>query len=302
MLKKIIFLFFLISITIFVYAYVFATGSENRTEPVQRVLQAELDIDMFIGSWKESEPRLIYGTLEVLDILTKCEGNPLHPSKKGAVLTSVNSVSYAILRPYKSTVPVTLKNKQQIFYIDSGEGIIKSDGKTADLNEGIGVLIAPGIKFSITNTGDEKLTMYIIEEPITEDLLPKKKLVIKDTYDNPISTNLKRVNNASDWLFSRYDGLSVIAGINTIIWEPRSYYPPHVHSEGEEEIWVMIVGDLDVQIGNQRRNLSAGSAYKVPANGKTPHININKTSQFRKVLWIMCVPSRTPGKSPGRYT
>ena len=301
MVKKLKMLFIIICISLFVFSCAPDTGSEIKTEQAQRVAQNKSYIDMFVGSREESDPVLIYGTLEVWEILTRCYGDPLRPSKKGAVLTSANSVSYAILRSRKSTVPVKIEGKQQIFYIDSGKGILKWGDKTADLDEGIGVLVAPGIEFSIKNTGDENLTMYIIEEPIKEDFITKKLVVVKDANDNPVSTNINRVNDASKWLFSRYDGLSVIGGINPIIWQPKSYFPPHVHPVGEEEIWVVLKGDMDVMIGNERFSLPAGSAYKVPADGKTPHVNLNRASQFRKVLWIMSVPPGASGKSPERF-
>ena len=262
---------------------------ENTDEP---------DIDMFIAHWEDSKPRFLYGFLEVRDILTELKGDPLQPSKKGAVLTDLNSVSFAFLKAHTSTNPSTLKGKQQIFYITSGEGTIKSGSTTADLYDGIGVIIPPGVRFSITNSVEEPLTMYIIEEPVPAGFRPNKKMLVKYEYDNKISTNVRRVDYR-DWLFSIYDGLSTLVSFNPMMQEPMSMSPPNLHQEGTEEVWIAVKGDLQLQYGEQRRKFRMGSAYKVPENGKTPHTNINQTEISKKLLWMMKVP-REENQRPQR--
>ena len=258
-------------------------------EPIQFYPEKEPDIDIFMGDWRESISRYIFRSLEVRDILTGCDGDPMRSTKKGAVLTDILSLSYASLEAHASTIPSVLEEEQYIFYINSGKGIIKSGGKTADLAEGIGVLMPPGIEFTITNTGDEPLTMYLIAEPIPVGFNPKKEMVVKNEYDNQISTNLRRVDS-NNWLFSRDDGLSTLTAINPIMYEPRSYVPPHVHPEGVEEVWFAIKGEVAILMGKQRRKLPPGAAYKVPANGTTPHANINGANVSKKLMWMMKVP------------
>lgn len=266
-------------------------------DPIQFRSRNEPYIDMFMGNWQESKPRYVFTTLEVWDILTKCHGNPLRPTKKGAVLTDINCVSYAILETHGATTPSMLKGKQYIFYITSGQGTIKSPNKTANLHDGIGVLMPPGITFTMTNTGDEPLTMYIIEEPITSGFISNKEMVVKNEYDNPVSTNIHRAKRG-EWLFGSYDGLSTLESINLIMYEPMSFFPPHVHAEGVEEVWIAIQGDIRIQVGRQRRMLPAGSAYKVPGTSTIPHANINGTDVSKKLMWMMKVPKRTIPKAP----
>lgn len=256
-------------------------SSSKKTEP---------DIDMFIGSWKESESRYIYGSLEVCDILTRCKGNPLRPEKKGAVLTDINSLSFASLAANASTTQSKLEEEQFIIYINSGKGIIKSGSRTADLHEGIGVLLPPGIEFTMTNTGNETLTMYIISEPIPEGFRPRMRMVVKDEFDNPISTSISRTNRSNNWLFSRDDGLSTFVAINPIMFEPQSLVQPHLHPEGIEEVWIAIKGEIMIQVGDQRCKLPEGSAYKAPADGITPHTNVNNTDVSKKMMWMMKYP------------
>ena len=103
MLYKFTSLGFVVCLLLFALAIALKKGPYGRSETIQFNHNKEPDIDMFLGNWQESAPRYAYGTLEVRDILTKSQGDPLHPTKKGAVLTDINSLSYAILEEHVST-------------------------------------------------------------------------------------------------------------------------------------------------------------------------------------------------------
>jgi mannose-6-phosphate isomerase-like protein (cupin superfamily) len=248
----------------------------------------EPNIDLFMMNWKDAKPHTLYGSLEVRDLLTGLQGDPLKPKIKGAVLTDIHSISYGTLKPGASTTPSKLYRVQGIFYIASGKGNIKSGGAESPLYEGIGVLVPPGVEFTLMNTGKAPLILYIIEEPIPRGFTPGKKMVVKNDRDFPPSTNLHRADS-SQWLFSMRDGLSTIVAFDQVIYEPKSMVPPHVHLPGEEEVWVAI-DDIDIQVGNEHRTLRPGTAYKVPANGSTAHANINTSKDPKRLLWMMKVP------------
>ena len=289
MLHKAVYSCLIVFFALLIIAAPHTTNSDNRPETTQFFRRTVPDIDKFIGHWKDAKSRTAYGALEVRDILKRCYGNPLRPVSKGAVLTDINAVSYGLLKAAKSTTPATLNDRQLIFYIVTGEGTIQSGDRTAELREGIGIIMPPKVEFSITNTGKLPLTMYIIEEPIPKDFTPNSEMVVKDEYDNTISTNIRRVES-TDWLFSMIDGLSTIVAFNPVMYEPASMVPPHVHPEGVEEVWIAIRGDMQIQVGKQRRKFPAGSAYKVPADGITPHLNVNTTKNSKKLIWMMKVP------------
>ncbi|MFA6472764.1 MAG: cupin domain-containing protein, partial [Candidatus Latescibacterota bacterium] len=82
---------------------------------------------------------------------------------------------------------------------------------------------------------------------------------------------------------------STIVGLDPVRYEPNSMVPPHVHFPGEEEVWIAIDA-IDIQVGNEHRTLLPGTAYKIPANGKTAHSNINSDGKSKRLLWIMNVP------------
>lgn len=158
--------------------------AQNFNDPY--IPDVDPNIDMYLGSWKESMPRHTHGSLVERDILTRGE-DPMNPKAKGAVLSYVNSFSFATLDAHASTTPTVLKGEQEIFYIDSGTGIIKAGGKTADLYIGIAILMPADLEFTMTNTGDEPLTMYLINEPVPEGFKPRKDMLVKDVNTLPIA-------------------------------------------------------------------------------------------------------------------
>lgn len=256
------------------------------------------NVDRYIGYWKDAKSRRIYGTLEVWDILTQAAGDPLRPVKKGAVLTGLNTVSYASLASLTSTRPTRLTGIQHVLYIASGYGKIVSGDIKADIRQGFGIIVPPGVEFTLTNGGEKPMTMYIVEEKLPKGFTPGKRITVKNDFDQPVNTNRNR-SDARGWLFSSRDGLASLTGMDPIVFLPRSYVVPHVHLPGDEEIWVAL-DEINVQIGSERRLLREGSAYRSPADGRTPHVNINATDSDKRLLWIMRAPEssgerETPG-------
>ena len=246
-------------------------------------------IDRFIGNRADSPVKKFLGTFDSRDILTKAPRETGKDTPNGAVLTDIKALSFVTLNKGTSSEKTKLKGEQYIFYVVSGTGTIETSSSKAELYQGIGVLIPPGIDFHITNTGDETLEMYLLVEPTPPGFVPKRSIVVKYEYDNPVSTNVNR-GSSDQWLFNIEDGLAVIAGINPVMFEPKSFVPPHAHPPGVEEIWLVIDGDIQVVIGNDSRNLPTGSAHRAPSDNKTPHATVNNSDVSKKTLWILKIP------------
>lgn len=246
------------------------------------------DIDMFMGDWRLSLPRNIHGCLVVRDILTAGNGNPLKPTRKGACLSDLVSVSYATLESQAFTEPTTLKDEQEIYYIQSGTGVLDCPNRTIDLRNGIGLIIPPGVEYTMRSTGDGHLTMYRIVEPVPPGFRARKDVLAHDEYESPLG-------NFSHWvyggrsLFGRDDGLAVLAGIAPITIAGMSFGHPHSHGDGVEEVWIALEGKCGLLLGKQLRNLPVGAAYKIPPTGMTAHSNINTTDEPMKMMWMMKV-------------
>ncbi len=252
----------------------------------------EPDIDMFIGNWLENPARTLHGTLIVRNILTPLEGgDPVHPAKRGAVLTDIKAFSHALLYPGLSTTPARLQGEQHILYVTEGIGEITAGGTTAALRSGIGAIVPPDLEFTIRNTGDESLAMYLITEPIPQGFTPNRTLVTTDTNIVPATTSSGHWVHISKRLFTKEDGLAVLIGLGPVWFAPMTMGQPHSHESGVEEIWFAISENVNILLGKELRRLPPGAAYKIPPNGTTPHSTINLTDDPVETFWMMKVPS-----------
>ncbi|MDP2981937.1 MAG: cupin domain-containing protein [Candidatus Latescibacter sp.] len=245
----------------------------------------DADIDMFMGCWTESNPRVTHGTLIERDILTK--GNALTPPRRGAVMEYVNRFAYGTLPAHNTTVPTALKGQQEAFYVLSGKGTVTGGGKTADLFDGICFFVPEGLEFTMTNTGDEPLTMYVISDPVPEGFKPGKEIRVKNENLFPLGTKDGHWCYQERDLLTGRDGLATIYAIITLTMDPMTIGHPHSHGRGTEEIWTTIKGNNIAFLGKQIRMQPPGTAYMIPEDGKTTHSNINqsKTEQV-KMLYI----------------
>ncbi|MFC1538072.1 cupin domain-containing protein [Candidatus Latescibacterota bacterium] len=243
--------------------------------------------DLFISNWKESMPRYSHGSLVERDIFVGNQDDPLRPHSRGAVLTAVKRFSHASLETNASTVPVTLRDEQLIFYIDSGEGILNAGRTATKLHKGVGFIMPPGIEYTMKNTGNQPLTMYIIAEPIPEGFEPNTKVLVRDENKLPFRGSNGHWTHIDKPFFSGEDGLAVLVGMNPVMYDPMTMGQPHSHGVGVEEIWFALEGDITLLLGKQLRKLPVGSAYKIPPDGKTPHSNINVSDKPIKLFWFM---------------
>ena len=207
------------------------------------------NIDMFIGSWKESMPRHTHGSLVERDILTK--GDPSDPKTKGGVLKFVNRFVYATLEPSASTTPTTLDDEQEILYILSGKGSITAGKQTVDLHSGIAVLIPARLDFTMKNNGDKPLAMYLISEPCPDGFRFNTELLVVDENITSATSSTAHWVGIVKPLFSTKDGLGTLESVLTCQFDPMTFFHPHSHNEGTEEVWTTICGDVYALLGKQ---------------------------------------------------
>ncbi|MFC1650252.1 cupin domain-containing protein [Candidatus Latescibacterota bacterium] len=244
----------------------------------------DANIDMFMGSWKDSTPRHTHGSLIERNILTK--GDNINPTAKGAVLKYTNRYVHATLEANSSTTPTTLNGEQEVFYFLSGKGTIKAGRKTEEVSAGFAVLMPEKLKFTISNTGDEPLTMYLISEAVPEGFKPNKNMLVKDENSMPISGTTGHWAHIVKRLFEKPDGLATLYSVLTVAQDPMTIGHPHSHDPGCEEIWTAIKGTSIAFLGKQIRMQPPGTAYNIPPDSKTPHCNINKGEEQIKLFYF----------------
>jgi mannose-6-phosphate isomerase-like protein (cupin superfamily) len=242
-------------------------------------------IDLYFGDWRTSTPRVTDGSLEQRDIFTRGDG--MNPAHKGEVLRSINSYTHAVLLPHASTKAVRLQGHQEIYFVDSGRGLITAGGETADLFRNIAILMPANLEFTIKNAGDQPLTMYVINEPIPPGFRPNTSMLVRDENKLPISSSDGMWSHIVKTLFTTADGLGTLQAVLTVALDPLTIGKPHPvpgeDSSEIEEVWTALDGTSLAFVGNQLRKQTPGMAlYHIPDN-KTPHTNINpnEDSQVR---------------------
>ena len=235
-------------------------------------------IDLYFGDWHASTARTTRGSLQERDILTR--GDALNPTQKTAVLRFVHAYTYATLAPHASTQATRLVGQQEIYLVESGHGTATTAGQTADLYRNITVLVPANLEFTIKNTGDQPLTMYVINEPTPPGFRPNSSLLVRDENKLPISSSDGMWSHIVKTLFVTADGLGTLESVLTVTLDPLTIGKPHpVPGEDTnqiEEVWTALDGTSLAFVGNQLRRQTPGMAfYHIPDN-QTPHTNINQ--------------------------
>lgn len=237
-------------------------------------------INLYFGDWHNAAPRTVRGSLVERDILT--HGDGLHPTRAGAVLRFINSYVYATLGPNASTAPTRLDGQQEIYYVESGRGTVTSGGKTAELFQNVAVLMPANLEFTLRNTGDQPLGMYVINEPTPPGFRPNADMLVRDENKIPIST-VGRWSNITKQLFVTADGLATLQTVLTVTFDPltlgKPHPEPHEDTSDIEEVWTALYGNTLAMVGNQLRKQTPGMALYHPPDNLTPHTNINPSSE-----------------------
>jgi mannose-6-phosphate isomerase-like protein (cupin superfamily) len=240
------------------------------------VAQATGDrIDLYFADWHSSTPRTTVGSLQVRDIFTP--GDPQNPQKKGAVLRYLNSHTYATLAPHATTQATRLDGQQEIYFVESGRGSATAGGETIDLYKNIAVLMPANLEFTLKNTGDEPLAMYVINEPTPPGFRPNSSMLVRDENKLPITSSNGLWAHIVKTLFVTQDGLGTLQSVLTVSLDPLTIGKPHIVDHDDiEEVWTALDGTSLAFVSNQLRRQTPGMAfYHIPDN-KTPHTNINQ--------------------------
>jgi len=261
-------------------------------------------IDMFMCDWHESMPRQSHGGgLIERDILT--HGDPQTATTRCAVLIHTNYVSHATLAARGGVAPFKLQGQQEVLYVVSGKGTVTSAGETSELFDGVGVLVPPGVEFSMKNTGDEDLNMYIINELVPADFAAGKKVLVRDVNLQPVRGTTGHWVHIVKNIFTPADGLATLRQTITVTLDPMTIGEPHAHTAGSEEVWIQIKGKSLAFIGTQLRWQTPGMGYLAPpfapetkenvTNGTSfPHSNINPGTEQVKFLYFQTAGRAAP--------
>lgn len=236
-------------------------------------------IDLYFGDWHASTPHVIRGSLEERSILT--HGDGVNPTEKGAVLRFLNSYEYATLPAKASTQTTRLDGQQEIYFVASGQGTLSGGGQSAKLSRNIAVLVPAGLDFTLTNTSDEPLTMYVVNEPTPPGFRPNSAILVRDENALPITSSDEFWSHIVKTVFVTADGLATLQAVLTVSLDPLTISRPHLHLvdfTDTEEVWSALDGRSLAFVGNQLREQTPGMAFYHVPDDQTPHTNLNPSS------------------------
>jgi mannose-6-phosphate isomerase-like protein (cupin superfamily) len=263
-----------------------STSREDGLDPTPVNPSVDPNVDMFINDYRNAKPRTVYGNLVVRDILTKLDGpDPIHPTRKGAVLTAISTVSYATLAPGASASGKAPQGEVQIFLATAGEGKITVNSKSYDVKDGAGFTLTPDIDFKLTSTGKEPLGFYVREQPLPPNFKSSPDFVVVNRFDLD-----RRVG--AHWVHTCNGGPS---GMNLCTIPPHTMPQPHSHPG--EEAWIMVKGETILSLGKNLRHMVPGQAYRIPPTGITAHSNLNMGDEPVEMIYLG--PLERGGFNPG---
>ena len=236
-------------------------------------------IDLYFGDWHTSTPRTTHGSLQLRDILTRGDG--MNPTEKGAVLRFINSYTYATLAPHASTKAERLEKQQEIYFVQSGKGVARAGSQSVELYKNMAILVPAGLEFHLENTGDQPMSMYVINEPTTPGFRPNSSILARDENRLPITSSSGMWAHIVKTLFVSADGLGTLQAVLTVTLDPLTIGKPHPvpgeDSNEIEEVWTALEGTSLAMVGNQLRRQTPGMAYLHIPDNQTPHTNINSS-------------------------
>jgi mannose-6-phosphate isomerase-like protein (cupin superfamily) len=233
-------------------------------------------IDFYFADWHASAPHMIRGSLEERTILT--HGDGVNPTQKGAVLRFLNSYEYATLPAKASTQTTRLDGQQEIYFIASGQGTVTAGEQSAKLSRNIAVLVPANLDFTLTNTSDEPLTMYVVNEPTPPGFRPNSAILVRDENALPITSSDEFWTHIVKTVFVTADGLATLQAVLTVSLDPLTISRPHLHLvdyTDTEEVWSALDGTSLAFVGNQLREQTPGMAFYHVPDDQTPHTNLN---------------------------
>ena len=242
----------------------------------------DTDVYLYINHWRNSLPYEGHGGLIERDILTP--GDPLKPSKKGAVLKYIKAYKRAALLPRSNTQPFKSDSEQVFFYVMSGTGSVKAAGKEARVEEGTAVIIPAGLEYRFFNPSEEYLEMILIVEETTPGFVPNREMSVGSYHDAQPGAGGHWAHIGRGFIYDVNPKFSNPMGMAVVTIDKFDIAQPHFHGPGCEEIWCQLKGKSLLFFGNRLMWQEPGETFLVPPNNKVPHCSINHTGE--PMLWL----------------
>jgi mannose-6-phosphate isomerase-like protein (cupin superfamily) len=242
----------------------------------------DTDVFLYINHWRNSLPVEGHGGLIERDILTP--GDPLRPSRKGAVLKYITGYRRAALEPRTNSRPFKHDKEQAFFFVMSGTGQVEAGRKKAPLEEGTAVFVPAGLEYHFSNPADAALEMIMVVEEITPGFVPNKEISVGSYHNSIPNIGMHWAHIGRGFNYDVVPKFANPVGFAIVSIDKFDIAQPHVHGPGCEEIWCQLKGKSLLLFGNRLLWQEPGEAFLIPPNNKVPHGSINHTDE--PMLWL----------------
>lgn len=211
-------------------------------------------------------------------------------------------------RPHLDGPPHFHDEKEQVFYVTSGIGIVKLGDEQHEVKPGCLVYLPAGLKHQTITTSDEPLcyllyNLYESNENKTFaqhlDTVRSVRKAQAETQSSGADSTISEIKNAPKFFESINEGKLYDFGSNqvillidrseserielvVVIWSARNKGAMVAHSEKEQTFFVL-EGKGEVTIGDETQAIGPGDVVFVPRN--TPHT----TESFDEELKYLCL-------------
>ena len=132
-------------------------------------------------------------------------------------------------------------------------------GQTAELYRNIAVLMPANLEFTLKNTGDQPLAMYVINEPTPPGFRPNSAMLVRDENKLPITSTTGLWGHIVKTLFVTADGLGTLQSVLTVTLDPLTIGKPHLVDHADiEEVWTALYGTSLAFVGNALAQADSG--------------------------------------------
>jgi len=242
----------------------------------------DTDVFLYINHWRNSIPYEGHGGFIERDILTP--GDPLHPTKKGAVLKYITGYKRAAVEPRCNTVPWKSAAEQLFIYVCGGSGKVEAGGRIAPLEDGSAVFVPAGVEFRFLNPTDKFLETIMVTEGLPGGFVPNAKISVGDYHDSVPSVGMHWAHIGRGFAWDAPPKFANPVGFAVVSIDKFDIAQPHVHGPGCEEVWCQLKGTSLLMFGNRLLHQEPGEAFLIPPNRKVPHSSINATDE--PMLWL----------------
>ena len=139
--------------------------------------------------------------------------------------------------------PTRLDGQQEIyFYLLRSRCRLGSRTYSDELSPNIAILVPANLEFTLRNTGDRPLVMYVINEPVPDGFRPNSSILVKDENKISITSSDGHWAHIVKTLFVTDDGLGTLQSVLTVTIDPLTMGMPHVVDHDDvEEVWSALV-------------------------------------------------------------